>query len=297
MIPALADLVVNGRFFGDFELCFKLEVETLELLSGEKLGPSVPAWREWLSKSKGAIPGRRELAAFAPDEDARTGLVRLETQDTNGRMVERVVVVGSDARSVVAAGEKPGWVCLDAETMRGLIEDLREADFLASDLPRALPEAAEGAVRITVEARGRERTVMGAREDERVHRLLLVVRKSAEPSLWQLLLAPGDAHSKRFSEETAWFSTHPDAQARRSRLIDLALSSIARADDDDARRAIDVLQSLDRLGDSVRTEQIEGIAASCWSGPAGRRRSRGSATRSPAAARARSRGSPRRSPP
>jgi HEAT repeat protein len=274
VIPALADLVVNGRFFGDFELCFKLEVATLELLSGEKLGPSVPAWREWLSKSKGAIPGRRDLAAFVPDEDARTGLVRLETQDTNGRMVERVVVVGSDARSVVSAGEKPGWVCLDAETMRGLIEDLRDADFLASDLPRALPDAAEGSVRITVEARGRERTVMGAREDERVHRLLLAVRKSAEPSLWQLLLAPGDAHSKRFAEETAWFTTHPDAQARRSRLIDLALSAIARADDEDARRAFDVLQSLDRLGDSVRTEQIEGIAALLKLHPNGDRRSR-----------------------
>jgi len=274
VIPALADVVVNGRFFGDFELCFRLEVATLELLSGQQLGPSVPAWRDWWTKSKGAIPGRRELNAFAPDEDARTGLVRLETQDANGKLVERLVVVGSDARIVVSAGEKPGWVCLDTEAMRVLVEDLRDAGFLASDLPRQLPDAGEGAIRLTVEARGRERTVMGVREDERMRRLLALLRKSAEPGLWQLLLAAGDDHAKRFSEETAWFATHPDAGARRSRLVDLALAAIARADDDDARRAFDVLQSLDRLGDSVRTAQIEGIAGLLKLHPNGDRRSR-----------------------
>src|SRR5262249_33473263 len=185
--PALADVVVNGRFFGDFELCFKVEVDTLELLSGERLGPSVPAWRDWLAKSKGAIPGRRELSTFVPDEDARTGLVRLETQDASGRMVERLVGVGSEGRNSGAAGETPGWVGLEAERMRALIEDLRDAGFLSSDLPRALAEASEGAVRLTVEARGRERTVMGPREDERTRRLLAILRRSAEPALWQLL--------------------------------------------------------------------------------------------------------------
>src|SRR6185295_11417824 len=111
-------------------------------------------------------------------------------------------------------------------------------------------------------------------EDERMRRLLALLRKSAEPGLWQLLLAAGDDHSKRFSEETAWFATHPDPGARRSRLVDLALAAIARADDDDARRAFDVLQSLDRLGDSVRVAQIDGIAGLLKLHPNGDRRSR-----------------------
>jgi HEAT repeat protein len=260
IVPALAELVVNGRFFGDFELCFGLSVGTLKLLTGENFN-SVPEWRQWYTKSSHAITSRRELQGFALDEDSRTGVVRLEIRDSAGRMPERLVVAGSDARSIVSAGDKPGWVCLSADAMRALLDGLIVDGFLAPDLARTLPDAKTGARRLTVEARGRERSVMGQIDDARIATLVDRVRRSAEPCFWQLLLEPGDAHARRFAEETAWFETHPDRAEQKGRLIDLALATIGRADDGDAERAFDVLASFDRLGDAVKPAQIDGIAS------------------------------------
>lgn len=259
IVPALAELVVNGRFFGDYHLCFDLSVETLKLLTGEHWN-SVPEWRDWYTKSKGAITSRRELPSFRPDEDARTGVVRLEARDAAGKMVEKLVVAGSDARSIVSAGEKPGWVSLPTPAMRALIERLNDGIF-APDLPRSLPDAKTGARRITVEARGRERSVMGAAEEPRVGELVDAIRRAAEPWFWQLLLEPGDAHGRRFAEENAWFETHPDPAERKNRLIDLALATIDRAEGTDAERAFDVLASFDRLGDAVKPKQVDAMAA------------------------------------
>ena len=259
IVPALAELVVNGRFFGDYRLCSYLAIRTLQELTGEQFN-SVPDWREWYAKSKNAITSRRELASFKPDEDSKTGVVRLEMRDSAGRYVEKLVVAGADARSIVTAGDKPGWVCLPADAMRALVDRLSD-DIFAPDLPRTLPDPKPGARKITVEARGRERSVMGASDEPRIGALVDAVRRAAEPWFWQLLIEPGDAHARRFAEENAWFETHPDPAARKGRLIDLALAAIDRADGADAERAFDVLASFDRLGDAVKQNQIDAMAA------------------------------------
>jgi hypothetical protein len=273
VLPALADMVVHGRFFGDFELCFKASVRTLELLTGERLGESVPAWREWLAKNANApMKGRRELKSFVLDEDVPGAVVTMTRTDARGDEKAKVALCGPDLRPAISVGERPGQLALTDAEMRGLLTALEP--LLAAELPRRFEAPVDDGLLLRIESRGRERSLALAPSDARAASLEQQVRRAAAPETWQLLLPGGDAFGKAFVEEQAWFDTHPDPMARRSRLVDLALAQITVAEGAAAQQAFDVLARVEALGASVRAQQIDSIAALLSRLPPGDARSR-----------------------
>lgn len=270
VLPALADVVVNGRFFGDFEICFSSAVATLELLTGERLGRSVPAWREWLARNpSGLLEARRELQDLLLDTDAQEAIVRLSRADATGRLVIDTFLCGDRHRAAVAAGERPGALAPGSEAMRVLLLGLESAGFFAGELPRQLERVGAGDVELRVAARGRERVVALAAGDPLLRTVEVLVGAAAETSLWQLLLPPDETYARRFAEETAWYATHPDRDERRSRLVDLALAQASGEDAAGAAEALGLLARLDGLGSSVRATQIDSLAALLARLPAG----------------------------
>ncbi len=262
VLPALSDLVVNGRFFGDFELCFNASVRTLELLTGERLGASVPAWRDYFANpSAEARQGRRELKAFVLDEDVPIATVRLTRVDRLGGEKRLLALCGPGLLLAVGAGRRPGEVALGDVEMRSLLTGLESQGLLSSELPRRFDVPVDGGLLLTVDARSRERTVALAPDEPRAAPIVALLRRSAETASWQLLLPAGEGFAKTFLEEQAWFATHPDPVARRGRLVDLALALIGADDASAAQQAFDVLARVDSLGEAVRATQIDALAA------------------------------------
>ncbi len=261
VVPALAEVVVNGRFFGDFEICFKTAVTALELSTGEHLGSSVPAWREWFSKHpSGKVEGRRELQALVLEEDERAAEVTLSRADATGQPVAELVLCGEAHRAPIAFGGRPGAVALTASAMRELLVGLERLGLLSGELPRVLPEAAVGDLLLGVTTRGRERTLALVANDPKVALFTKLIDHAVEPFAWQVLLASDDHYSSRFAEEQAWFSTHPAITEQRSRILDLALARIATDDPLAARQAFAMLDRIGELGTSVRAHQIDAVA-------------------------------------
>jgi HEAT repeat protein len=262
VLPALSDIVVRGRFFGDFELCFKAAVRTLELLTGEKLGESVPAWRDYFAAHADApLKGHRELKGFVLEEDGPASLVSLSKSDAAGRFELQFGLVGPSGRLAVASGEKPGQIALDDATMRRLLAALDEAGLFAADLPRTLATPRAGALELKVEARGRERTIALLPDEPRRAAFEQALEQAAASQWWQVLVPAGDRYAAVYAEEQAWHETHPEAAAQQSRLVDLALAQIAAGAGRSADRAFDVLMRVRALGESVRTDQIDAMAA------------------------------------
>ncbi len=270
VVPALADVVIRGRFFGDFELCFKAAVTTLELLTGERLGTSVPAWREWFAANPDArFEGKRELQSLLLDEDSLDAVVVMERADAAGALQQELLLCGDRHRGAVAAGERPGAICLAAEEMRSLLAKLQAEGLLASELPRQLvtPRAGDLLVRLTT--RGKERVVALDGDAPQAVAFAMLLGAGAEPGLWQLLLPRDTTFPSRFAEEQAWFATHVEPGARRARLLDLALAPLAGDDAASAKAAFSVLARLEGLGASVRATQIDALAALLAKLPAG----------------------------
>lgn len=262
VVPALADVVIRGRFFGDFELCFKAAVTTLELLTGERLGTSVPAWREWFAANPNArFEGKRELQTLVLDEDGQDAVVTVQRADATGALQPELLLCGERHRGAISAGERPGAIYVPAEEMRTLLAKLQEAGLLAGELPRQLDAPRAGDLVVRLATRGKERVVALSSEAPAAARFERLLRGAAEPGLWQLLLPLDTTFPSRFAEEQAWFSTHADAAARRSRLLDLALLPLSGDDPVAMRNAFRVLERIDALGSAVRATQIDTLAA------------------------------------
>ncbi|MBM4016100.1 MAG: hypothetical protein FJ293_14205 [Planctomycetes bacterium] len=275
VLPALAEVVIHGRFFGDFELCFRTGVATLELLTGERLGPSIPAWRDWFAQHPDArFAGRRELHGFVLDEDQLDAVVEVDRADATGALVRDLFFCGERHRAPVAAGGRPGAMLLDGPELRRLLLTLEEQGLFGGELPRQLLPLQQQDLVVRVTTRGREKVVALRGDDVRSVTLGRALERAAEAAWWQLLLAFDATYPRRFAEEAAWQSTHPEPAARRSRLVDLALAAIAGDDLDVATRAFAVLARLDGLGASVRATQVEALAAQLAQLPPGDQRAK-----------------------
>jgi len=262
VVPALADVVIHGRFFGDFELCFATSVSTLELLTGERFGKSIPAWRDWFAKNPDArYSGKRELQGFVLDQDQEEALVMATRADAKGEAQVDLALCGERHRGLVASGSRPGALAISLEPMRELLLDLERQGLFGGELPRQLAPAQAGDLVVRVTTRGRERAIALRADDRRAATIEAALTKAVGASWWQLLLAFDETYPRRFAEEQAWFTTHPEVAAQRSRLVDLALAQFASADAGAARQAFDVLARLDDLGACVRATQIDALAA------------------------------------
>jgi HEAT repeat protein len=261
VLPALAEAVIHGRFFGDFELCFRTGVATLELLTGERLGPSVPAWREWFARNPDArFSGRRELQALVLDEDELDAVVEASRADATGSPLPDLHLCGARHRAPVAAGGRPGTMVVDATAMRGALLALEQHGVFSGEIPRQLSPAQQGDLVVRLSTRGREKVVALRGTDPRAVAIRKSLIHASEAAAWQLLLAYDETYPRRFAEEAAWHTTHPDPATRRSRLVDLALAAVAGADGDGANRAFAALARLEDLGSSVRATQVESLA-------------------------------------
>ncbi|MSR45593.1 MAG: hypothetical protein EXS13_00735 [Planctomycetes bacterium] len=262
VVPALADGVVNGRFFGDFELCFKSSVATLELQTGEHFGSSIPAWREWFSKNPDArFAGKSELQGLVLAEDELDAVVVTSRADATGLQQTDLVLCGDRHRAQVAGGVRPGAMVLELETMRALLISLEAQGLLLGELPRQLTPSQAGDLVVRVTTRGRERVVAVRVDDPKIRAFDAALSAAAEPTLWQQLLTFDTTYPQRFAEEHAWYTTHLEPAPRKSRLIDLALTSISGDDPDAVRRAFSVLGRVHDLGASVRATQVDALAA------------------------------------
>lgn len=269
-LPALADVVINGRFFGDFELCFKAAAATLELLTGERLGGSIPAWRDWFAQHPDArFNGRRELTGLVLEEDQQDAVVVSTRADVTGQPIADLFLCGDRHRAPVASGARPGAMVLSLEGMRELLVALERAGLLGGELPRQLVPAAAGDLVVRLTTRGRERVAALRGDDPRAAALTAALQIAAEPVLWQQLLVFDTSYPSRFAEEQAWHTTNADAASRRSRLIDLALAAIGGDDAEASTRAFSVLARVDDLGAAVRATQVDALAAQLARLPAG----------------------------
>ena len=217
--------------------------------------------------------------------------------------------------SIVSAGDKPGWVCLRPRRCARCSRDHRATASSPPIFARTLARREEGARRLTVEARGRERSVMGQIDDARIGALVDRVRRRAEPWLLAAPARAGRQHARRFSEETAWFETHPD-RGRAERSADRPCAGDRSAAPTTATPSAPSTCSprFDRLGDAVqagadrrhrrapeaaadqRQPQPPPLRAPARHRP-GRRLPGARRRARRARRRRRSRGSPRRSPP
>ena len=261
VLPALAELVVRGRYFDDHQMCFRNTVAMLEQLTGQRLGEDVPAWRAYWSERGGELQQTRgELRSIRTTSDPASCVIRLEVADRLGRFRESLHLVGQNYRVQLGSAEFPQAFLVPIPKMRDLLQRLAADGYFRSTLPREVSSVEPGTRRLSIEARGRERGLVARPGEESMNTWVATLEDAAWPLSWQLLLARNDRFLERFDQEEAWWEQNSKESVCVARLIELCLQELREAE---AKRSREILQILERIPGAQRfvTEaQIRGFA-------------------------------------
>ncbi len=243
VLPALVDVVTRVRMFADFRLCHRAAVAMLERLTGQSLGESVPAWRDYWAREGGAeFEPVRELSGLREGDEPS---VALEWQRMSAEL-EWVPVWKVWGENYYNRWLREQWqdgVVMPSESLASLLLSLREQGLFSAERPRELVQPSQGAERLTISVRGSERSIVASPEHD-LSPMTTLLWESVQPFLWQVLLPRDERLEKVYAEEEAWWTRHRGAGERHSRLVSLGLLALENAD---SSRGQEVLELLDRL--------------------------------------------------
>lgn len=259
VLPALVDGVIRPKYFSDFDVCFDHSVAQLEKLTGQRLGKSVPAWREyWYQYGSKDFQPKGELQAMRIDVDAPYCTLVLERADGHGRWQSELILMGENFRARISQEGRPVGLILPVNVMQDVLQRVKAGGFFDSELPRELVEVPAGTLRFTLEVRSRERSLMAAETDAAMGEWADILRTRAWPYYWQQLLGD-ENYLELYNQEEAWWASHSDVAERVRRVLDLALLQLESS----SARVQEVLQlviAVPRVERFASPEQLQGLA-------------------------------------
>lgn len=241
LVPVLLGAVAGGVFYTDYITLEPYCFEKLELITGLSFGRDTERWKAWWVRNGEGFTARRELHTLA-EEDLDSCVVRLHRRELDGR--ETVLVCTGD-RSRLGEQGRHAPLVLDRERLLALREEMLSCGLFASRGERRDPERDAAFVRIDVQ--------VGASVFSRFHHglgppglqpLIRHLEGLARDLAWQrFLVSAGDREDpERLKRTWRTFTGDAGSEARRLRLLDLALGAYPRLGRKGRRLAVQVFR-------------------------------------------------------
>jgi HEAT repeat protein len=221
LVSILLDAVAGGTFYNDYVAIEELAYRKLELLSGESYGQSSLKWRGWWQGAADGFKARHQLRAVS-SEDLLGCVMSVRVEDGSGR-IRAATFVGDAVRAGPAVAARSYVLgSRDRDVVKAALESSR---FFVLRSP---PEAGRGGgvlTEVTVQC-GEDRLTVryGSDPPPAFAQLAETLFDVARSLSWQRFAPKNPAARAQYIREQTEFFSSADGEARRVRLLDLALS-------------------------------------------------------------------------
>lgn len=255
IVDSLLLVATPGGFVPAYSLLNPIATEQLRRFSGKSFA-TAPEWTGWWGGARAGFVGMRRSVALDMSQ-ASLAMLLYRTQGRAVRLRGEQTAVPN-----VTIPDEESYVLHGAE-LAALVKRLQDAGFMSDVLAQqrrrlpvglALPRSLE--VRIGT-ARAADAAPAGS--DQWMDRFVAELDAVVQRERWQLYHDPAQGDFMAFwRAEHDWLTAHSDRVARDTRLKDLIVKSLARADDKQRSRALAHLNEIRDLPSLL--QEADGLA-------------------------------------